>query len=81
MPPSLTAAMLEAGASEVLEPGFAQLLDIVPPLAAADQSVRGLGPAVAPAGSSTGANGDKAEGVRRAVISRWVGGSAFHAHG
>eukprot|EP00903_Cladosiphon_okamuranus_P008687 g8323.t1 len=70
VPPSLTAAMLEAGASEVLEPGFAQLLDIVPPLAAADQSTRGLAPAMAAAGSSTGGKGEQTQGVRRAVISR-----------
>ena len=68
VPPSLTAAMLEAGASEVLEPGFAQLLNIVPPLAAADQSARGLGPAAA--GSSTGGKGEEEEVVRCAAISR-----------
>lgn len=64
-PPSLTTAMLEAGASNVLEPGFAQLLDVVPPLAAADQSPRCL----------AGAGEKKEEpGVRRAVISRWASG-------
>lgn len=68
--PSLTTAMLEAGASVVLEPGFAQLLDVVPPLAAAaaaDQPPRIL--AVA---------GEQKEeaGVRRAVISRWAIGFA-----
>lgn len=71
VPPSLTAAMLEAGASEVVEPGFAQLLDIVPPLAAGGESARGLGPAAA--GSSTGGNGEE-KVIRRAAISRWVGG-------
>lgn len=67
MPPSLTAAMVEAGASEVLEPGFAQLLDIVPPLAAV------VGAGTAAAGSSTRGKSAEETGVRRAVISRWVG--------
>lgn len=65
-PPSLTTAMLEVGASTVLEPGFAQLLDMVPPLAAA-------GAAAGAVGQSPRCLGEKKEeaGVRRAVISRW----------
>ncbi|CAM9232705.1 unnamed protein product [Ectocarpus sp. 12 AP-2014] len=65
-PPNLTAAMLEAGASNVLEPGFAQLLDIVPASLAAQQTPRGL------AGSGVAGSEEKrdATGVRRAEISR-----------
>lgn len=67
--------MMEAGASVVLEPGFAQLLDIVPPLAAADQPPRGL-PGAGPAAAGPAAGGKSVEAtvVRRAAISRWVGG-------
>eukprot|EP00752_Nemacystus_decipiens_P005173 g4694.t1 len=58
----------KVGASEVLEPGFAQMLDIVPPLAVAGQCARGLGPVAA--GSSTGAKDEEEKVVRRAAISR-----------
>ncbi|CAN0150924.1 unnamed protein product [Ectocarpus sp. 4 AP-2014] len=58
--------MLEAGASNVLEPGFAQLLDIVPAPLAAHQTPRGF------AGSGVAGSEEKrdATGVRRAEISR-----------
>lgn len=58
--------MLEAGASNVLEPGFAQLLDMVPPPLAAHQNPRDL------VGSGVVGSEEKRDaiGVRRAEISR-----------
>ena len=51
--------MLASGAIEVLEPGFAKLLDMVPP--SAGEAVK-----------AAEAAGDESAGVRRAAISRWA---------
>ncbi|CAM9218715.1 unnamed protein product [Scytosiphon promiscuus] len=72
-PSSLASAMLKAGASVVLEPGFAQLLDMVPPAAPSGSSTAAA--CVADQSSEKGGSVEaakKAEGaeVRRAVISR-----------
>ena len=66
-PQSLTAAMLTAGAIGVLEPGFAELLDIVPPL---DGSSPNAGQMTV-AGAGKGVAEEESAGARRAVISRW----------
>lgn len=60
--PSLTSAILAAGAVVVLEPGFAHLLDMIPPLGASDGTSLG-------AGAATGASEG---GPRQAAISRWA---------
>lgn len=65
-PQSLTAAMLAAGAIGVLEPGFAELLDIVPPLVGSPSAGQ-----MAVAGAGAGV-GEASAGARRAVISRWA---------
>ncbi|CAM9249461.1 unnamed protein product [Pylaiella littoralis] len=67
--PSLTTAMLEAGASVVLEPGFAQLLDVVPPLAAAAAAAAAAADQPPRILAVAGEQKEEA-GVRRAVISR-----------
>lgn len=54
--------MLSAGATVVLEPGFARLLDMVPPLEEGDT--------LPSAGAAAGGAGEN--GPRHAVISRWA---------
>lgn len=77
---TLTAAIIEAGAIKVLEPGFAHLLNMLPSQEDDEVDVsRSAGGATAATGVGKASAGGQKEGPRRAMISRC--GFGFHRGG